>query len=158
MSLRFIFLLPALFLPKFLVGYSWNPPNGMFTESTNCRSCHSSYSLNSGSGSISLSGLPSSYTPGQTYDLSLIFSGTSLSSYGFQLAAQANMNTSGTLSAVSSDMSIDASAAEHRGASSSGIWNIQWTAPATDEGSVSFYAVGVAGNGGGKQWGLCLHG
>ena len=151
MSLRFLILLPALFLPKFLVGYSWNPPNGMFTESTNCRSCHNSYSLNSGSGSISLSGLPSSYTPGQTYDLSLIFSGTSLNSYGFQLAAQANMNTSGTLSAVSSDMSIDASAAEHRGASSSGIWNFQWTAPATDEGSVSFYAVGVAGNGGGSS-------
>ena len=63
------------------------------------------------------------------------------------------MNTSGTLSALSNDMSmsIDANAAEHRGASSSGIWNFQWTAPATDEGTVSFYAVGVAGNGGGSS-------
>ena len=44
-------------------------------------------------------------------------------------------------------MAIENGAAEHRGTSSSGVWNFQWTAPATDEGEVSFDASGVVTGG-----------
>ena len=142
----------ALFATSLLWGNSSNPPNGYHSESLNCASCHSG-NLNTGDGSINLSGLPLNYTPGQTYDLALTVSGTNSRGFGFQLFPSVNGTSGGTLTAVSSDMEIENGAAEHRGKSSSGIWNFQWTAPATDEGTVSFYASGVAtggstGNGG----------
>ena len=129
-----------------LWGNSSNPPNGYHGESQNCSSCHSG-NLNTGNGSISLTGLPSTYTPGQTYDLALTVLGTNSRGYGFQLIPKASGSTSGTLAAVSSGMAIENGAAEHRGTSISGSWNFQWTAPATDEGTVTFYASGLATGG-----------
>ena len=129
-----------------LWGNSSNPPNGYHGESQNCSSCHSG-NLNTGNGSISLTGLPSTYTPGQTYDLALTVLGTNSRGYGFQLTPKANGSTSGNLVAVSSGMAIESGSAEHRGTSIAGSWNFQWTAPATDEGTVTFYASGLATGG-----------
>ena len=145
-------ILSVLLAGSTLLGNSSNPPNGYHGESSNCASCHSG-NLNTGDGSISISGLPSTYTPGQTYDLALTVLGTNSRGYGFQFMPKVNGITSGSLTALSSDMAIESGAAEHRGTSSSGVWNFQWTAPATDEGTVTFYASGLAtggssGNGG----------
>ena len=129
-----------------LWGNSSNPPNGYHGESQNCSSCHSG-NLNTGNGSISLTGLPSTYTPGQTYDLALTVLGTNSRGYGFQLTPKANGSTSGNLAAVSSGMAIESGAVEHRGTSISGSWDFQWTAPATDEGTVTFYVSGLATGG-----------
>jgi uncharacterized repeat protein (TIGR02543 family) len=141
----------------FLVFFGWiasftlwsnssNPPKGYHGESQNCSSCHIG-NLNTGNGSISLSGLPTAYTPGQTYDLALTVLGTNSRGYGFQLIPKANGSTSGSLEAVSSGMAIESGAAEHQGTSITGSWNFQWTAPATDEGTVTFYASGLATGG-----------
>src|SRR6056300_1615808 len=89
-----------------LWGYSSNPPNGYHGESQNCSSCHSG-NLNTGNGSISLTGLPENYNPGQTYDLALTVLGTNSRGYGFQLTPKANGSTSGNLVAVSSGMAIE---------------------------------------------------
>jgi uncharacterized repeat protein (TIGR02543 family) len=125
---------------------SSNPPNGYHGETQDCSSCHNG-NLNTGNGSISLTGLPSTYTPGQTYDLALTILDTNSRGYGFQLIPKSNGNTSGSLTATTSGMAIESGAAEHRGTSISGSWNFQWTAPATDEGTVTFYASGLATGG-----------
>ena len=132
---------------KVVLANSNNPPNGYHGESINCTSCHGGNSVNSGNGGISLTGLPLHYTPGQIYDLSLIVSGTNTNGYGFQLIPKVNDNVSGSLAAISNDMAIENSSAEHRGTSSSGTWNFQWTAPATDQGTITFYASGLATGG-----------
>lgn len=140
-------LILAYSLSHSLLGNSANPNNGYHGESLSCASCHNSYALNSGDGDVSISGLPDSYFPGNTYDLSLSVTGSHSVGYGFQLIPKANGSPSGSLSAVSSGMAIESNYAEHRGASTSGVWNFQWTAPATDEGTVTFYASGVATGG-----------
>ena len=147
-SMRFFpsIILSVFFTSSFLWSNSSNPPNGYHGESNNCATCHTG-NLNTGDGSISISGLPSTYTPGQTYDLALTVLGTNSRGYGFQLIPKANGSTSGSITAVSSGMGIENGAAEHRGTSSSGSWNFQWTAPATDEGTVTFYASGLATGG-----------
>jgi uncharacterized repeat protein (TIGR02543 family) len=144
---------------QILSANSSNPPDGYHGETLNCSSCHSGSSVNSGDGGINLSGLPSNYTPGQTYDLSITVSGTQTNGYGFQLIPKANGSVSGNLSSASADLGIQSNALEHRGTSSSGIWNFQWTAPSADEGTVTFYASGIAtggssGNGGDQVYTL----
>ena len=89
-------ILSALLAGSSLLGNSSNPPNGYHGESSNCASCHSG-NLNTGDGSISISGLPSTYTPGQTYDLALTVLGTNSRGYGFQLFPKVNGITSGSL-------------------------------------------------------------
>lgn len=141
----FIFLI--FFVCTSLLSNPDNPPNGYHGESQNCAECHSGNLINSGDGSISLTGLPLTYVPGQTYDLSLTVSGTNSRGFGFQLSPKANGGTSGSITAVSGGMGIENGTAEHRGTSSSGFWNFQWTAPSTDEGTVTFYASGLATGG-----------
>ena len=119
---------------------------GIMEKVPNGTSCHTG-NLNNGDGSISISGLPLGYTPGHTYDLALTIAGTNSRGYGFQLLPKANGSVSGSLTAVSSGMEIDSGAAEHRGTSSSGVWNFQWTAPSTDVGNVTFFASGLATGG-----------
>ena len=122
-SMRFFpsIILSVFFTGSFLWSNSSNPPSGYHGESNNCATCHTG-NLNTGDGSISISGLPSTYTPGQTYDLALTVLGTNSRGYGFQLIPKANGITSGSLTALSSDMAIESGAAEHRGTSSSGSW------------------------------------
>ena len=146
--MTFFLLISLLFaLGNSLKANSSNPPSGYHGESLNCTFCHTGNSVNSGDGGISLGGLPSSYVPGQTYNLALTVSGTNSRGYGFQLSPKINGNLVGQLTAVSNDMGIESNSAEHRGPSLTGTWNFEWTAPSTDEGTVTFYASGLATGG-----------
>jgi outer membrane protein assembly factor BamB len=131
-----------------LWGNSAGPPDGNHGETQSCIQCHSGSSLNSGNGAINLSGLPSNYALGQTYNLTVAVSGTHSRGYGFQLIAKAGSTASGTLATVSSGMGISNGYAGQTSRSTSGIWNFQWTAPSTNEGNVTFYASGLATGGG----------
>ena len=116
-------------------------------------SCHDSFGVNTENGGISITGLPTSYVPGQTYDLSLTVTGTNTNGFGFQFMPKSDSGASGSLIAVSSDMGIESDAAEHRGRSSDGSWSFQWTAPSSDEGEITFYASGLATGGSSGSWG-----
>ena len=148
-----IVLILDLLLAKLAFGYSGNPPNNRYQTNLNCSSCHSGNAVNAGSGTMSITGLPIDYIPGETYDLAVIISDPSASSYGFQLAAIADGLATGSLSAVSSGMRTESGAIEHSGVSSTGSWNFRWTAPSSDQGVISFYASGVAANGNGSSSG-----
>jgi len=63
-------------------GYANNPPNrrtGAPGENL-CSGCHSTYAENSGSGILSISGLPASYDPLATYPVTVTLSQTGQSS------------------------------------------------------------------------------
>ena len=131
-----------------LSGNSSGPPDAQHGEAQNCTSCHDTSAVNSGDGSMSIAGLPSFYTPGETYNLTALVLGSHERGYGFQLIAKKGSSSIGTLTAVSSGMAIDNEYAEHTTPSSSGIWNFQWTAPMTIDGNITFYASGLATGGG----------
>lgn len=130
-----------------LFGNSTGPPDAQHGEAQNCTSCHTG-SVNSGDGAISLSGLPSNYALGQTYNLTVAVSGTHARGYGFQLIPKSGSTASGTLATVSPGMAISNGYAEHSTRSTSGTWDFQWTAPSTNEGNVTFFASGLATGGG----------
>ena len=76
--------------------------NGIFglTQTCNQAGCHDSFALNMTNGSVAISGLPSSWVPGQTYALSVTIKGPATQHiYGFQLSAvtDATNQQAGTL-------------------------------------------------------------
>lgn len=116
-----------------------------------CTQCHTSFALNSGSGSIALTGA-TSYYPGSTYTLTMTVSqSTPVSTkFGFQTIgltagnAQAGTFTTGTgtkLQTIGGRQYI-----EHNTGSTSGTWTFDWTADANSTGDVTFYFGGNASN------------
>ncbi len=98
----------------------------------------------------------SSYTPGGSYTLAFTVSAAagSPAGYGFQgLAISATNNTNaGTMTAATSSNTQISNFggrqyAEHLGINSTGIFTINWTAPAAGFGSVNLYSRGLAVNG-----------
>ena len=68
------------------LAYSSGPPDARTNapgEGT-CTACHSSFTLNSGLGALSVSGLTGSYVPGQSYDLLVELQDPAASRWGFE--------------------------------------------------------------------------
>lgn len=127
----------------------------------NCTSCHSGTPLNGGSGSVSISGLPTGgYVGGQTYAVTVTVNNTQTSASkrsGFSATALNSTNAkAGTLAVINSTTTAVNTAGGrqyvgHKSASTSvSSWTFNWTAPAAGTGTVTFYAVGNAANGSGS--------
>src|SRR4029078_89729 len=54
---------------------------------TNCTQCNTHFPVNSGTGSVAITGLPTRYAPGQQIDLTVTVSQSDAVIYGFQLTA-----------------------------------------------------------------------
>ena len=124
-------------------GYANNAPNYR-----NCTSCHSG-TVNSGNGEIIFSGLPSTYTPGETYTISLTVTGSNRQGYGFQAIAMSGNSTAGMISSNSSSVSLEKNGdyVQQSSRTASGNWVFDWLAPSSDIGSVTFSASGLATGG-----------
>lgn len=131
----------------------------------NCTNgCHSSYTINSGAGSISIScmGMPTNqYTPGQTYNMSVTVSqsGIGLFGVGVEAVVVSDTNTAGSFQitdAASTQLKYATIAGKARvnvvhtlnggATSNSKVFNFNWTAPPQGKGDVKFYFEGVAAN------------
>ena len=138
-----------------------------------CVGCHYTYDLNSGFGTVYITGLPTVYTPGQTYTGTITVADPLQQRWGFELTAIDKSMTSanvGTLDVSNPQVStrrtgttdsgysriylshywaggaaIDGS---YPGQKSSASWNFTWTAPAATAGDISFFAAGNAAEGG----------
>src|SRR5262245_21160540 len=53
----------------------------------NCTACHVSFPVNSGTGSVSIVGIPHDYIPGHQYSVSVTTSQSDATIYGFQMTA-----------------------------------------------------------------------
>jgi len=155
-----------------LFAYSSGPPSavngvlGATAQNTCAQSgCHSDFPLNSGTGSVVITGLPATWTPGQVYALTVRVSLTGAQRYGFQFTSVSNSTgaQAGTLSAASpADARVQICPggpgcfndsplqfAEHNSfANTSGTFNFRWTAPSSAAvGAVRFNVAGNAANG-----------
>ena len=140
-------------------GFAGNPPDAM-----NCTLCHYEFEVNSGDGALQLIGLPATYVPGQTYNLSVRLSDPEQKRWGFELTVQddADYNEQGGQLVVLDDVNTQLSPdgfgtgdflkhtkiGTFEGTSDGPVeWSFAWTAPDASVASVTFYAAGNAANG-----------
>jgi hypothetical protein len=165
--------IPLIGLAFIATGFNFEDPNGQAgaagspSESTCSRSgCHTGSTDNSEGGSVTVSSSNLTnweYVPGTTYNISVTVAEAGISTWGFATEIlKANGDNAGTLIAGSGTHILTANVggfsrrsvtqtSAGSGANSK-TYNFTWTAPATDVGPVTIYAVGNAANGdGGRQ-------
>ncbi len=130
---------------------------------SNCTRCHTGTANNAGSGELTISGLPASYTLGQAVTVSVKMKQANFVQYGFQVTAlddtgkqagtftvtdTARLATAvGTYNGNQRSYVTQKSAGAQPTTEGEAVWSFTWNAPATDIGKVTFYASGLAGNG-----------
>lgn len=130
-----------------------------------CRDgCHSSYALNSGSGSITLTSTNMTnweYVPGAVYHMSVTVSLPTSNLFGVGVECLTGSNTNAGTLTITDAASTQIKNATVSGASrrnvvhqlnggsgqGSKIFNFDWVAPTTNVGNVTFYFAGNASNG-----------
>lgn len=126
-----------------------------------CNTCHRTYPLDTGPGRVAIEGLPTQYTPGQTYPVTVRVADPLAKKWGFQITAidelghAAGFFQSSTLSvsALGPSQRLGRYYAQHTltgtydGSRGEVSWSLVWKAPSTDLGPVTFYAAGNAANG-----------
>lgn len=135
---------------------------GGFGEMT-CHECHWDNPLNEPGGRLALLGIPTTYTPGERYLITVDLAHPELVLGGFQLTARFDgessagvnagvLHTLSELTARAFDESGRITYVQHTKAgataASSGAarWTVEWTAP-TAGGAIIFHAAGNASNG-----------
>ena len=145
------------------------PAFGSIPAEDTCTGCHGGPALNSGPGLLKVLGLPSSYTPGQDYTVTVSLNQASRLRYGFQVTAlDATGKPAGTLTVTDTTATqsvtgmVGSFTRTYIEQTSSGYtatsanqrdWSFKWTAPATRVGKITFYAAGNAANGTGSSSG-----
>ncbi len=138
------------------MAFSGGPPAGYAgNNGVYCTSCHSSFGLNSGDGSLELSAI-TEYTPGETYSIQVSLSDPGQQRWGFQITAvDVTGGFAGTFSITdpvntqlnSGTYVNHTSAGTNFGDPNGNSWTFDWTAPAAGSGDVTFYLAGNAANG-----------
>jgi hypothetical protein len=130
-----------------------------------CTQCHTTAPLNSGSGRITIEGVPGIYEPEATYTITVRVSHPSRVRWGFQISAYTDaLETAGTFQLTDPGHTQKITAGgntyvEHNnpgtyaGQANGASWSFQWTAPAAGAGLVTFYAAGNAANNNGLDTG-----
>lgn len=148
--------------------YSGGPPAGLTHApgEGNCTQCHSGTldTTSSNIANISLSGnfTGGGYIPDSTYTMTLSYSQSGISKFGFELTCLTSTNvmagdftkTSTATNKVTTTIGgATRQYMQHSGSGNSGSgsisWTFQWTAPSSNVDSVSYYVVINAANGNG---------
>lgn len=142
---------------------STGPENGRTGApgESNCTvGCHSSFALNSGDGSYSIT-VPTSYIPGDTLDIQLNIADPGQQRWGFEITVLDNADqpvgelivTEPTRTQKSTDISTGREYIKHTalgtdaGTADVGPgWTLKWASPTVPAGDVTFYAAGNAAN------------
>ena len=141
-------ILPFIILLSIIDAYPWGPPQGYANNAPNFRNCTICHSGNvgTGDGSISFTGLPDSYTPGEIYTIGVNMSGTNSGGYGFQAIAMVGNQVAGAmaLNVNSSQIELNGDYIQQSTPSASGSWVFDWIAPESNQGDIRFSASGLA--------------
>lgn len=155
-----------------VAAYPYGPPparTGGFGEPS-CHVCHFDNAANEPGGTLSIAGVPASWTAGQRYRLTVAVRQGDLQAGGFQLASRfANAPNAGARAGTLRSLdertqvppapggAIQYASHARPGVAPSGDgrieWAIEWTAPATAGGPVVFHASALSGNGDGSPLG-----
>jgi len=142
--------------------FSSGPPTGMASNRpyyNNCTVCHSSSLVNSGTGSVVLSGVPTVFTPGATYPITVTDTEFSARRWGFELIAlRSNGSMGGTFTVTDPvntqivtasgglDYVMHTTAGTYAGLAGPRSWTVDWTAPPLADGDIAFTVSGNCAN------------
>ncbi len=146
------------------VGRTGAPALGSFPAELTCQGCHSSFSVNSGPGSLTVTGVPATYTLGQEVTVTVTLTQADRARYGFQATALDELGRkAGDLVLVAGDTRTQlangtgnyagrqyvhqTTAGFAPSGTNTGSWTFTWRAPATNVGRVTLYVSGNAANG-----------
>jgi hypothetical protein len=133
-------------------------------DEANCTACHSDFVVNSGTGGVTIAGVPANYLPNQTISITTTTSQADAVIYGFQLTAvDSRGETVGTFAIAPQtpqqlqlvDGIVGMSTRRYVEHTVDGIiptqfgsksWTFTWTAPAQRKGKIGFYMAGNAAN------------
>ena len=160
-----------------IFAFAGGPPTGatgsaIFKQpSCSQSSCHVGMVVNSPNGSLTLTGVPGSYTLGQSYDLNITINQPNQRRWGFQISARAR--TSGasvgsfqaldgfsqlqTLGTPAIQYMAHTGAGTRAGTAGPVTFQIRWNAPATNAGEVVFSVAGNAANNDNNNTGDFIH-
>ncbi|MEO6654969.1 MAG: choice-of-anchor V domain-containing protein [Pyrinomonadaceae bacterium] len=132
----------------------------------NCTACHISFPVNSGAGSVQISGVPASYFPNQPIQVTVTTSEVGALAYGFQITAidGTGVERGNVTLPVQNPPKMQIvdnlvggllrSYVEHTedglftmGQFGSNSWTFTWTAPPQSAGEIVFYAAGNGADG-----------
>ena len=126
--------------------------------------CHDDNSVNAGTASLTIdAGTMTKYAPGQTYPIKVRITDPSVTRFGFQILALANSNNSniGTFQITDSQrtqmVQNESKLLDRRYVTytfngtdavsdGTGEWTVNWKAPSSNVGPITFYASGVSAN------------
>jgi hypothetical protein len=131
---------------------------------TNCTACHADFVVNSGSGNVTLSGIPANYLPGQQIPITVTVNQEDGVVYGFQLTAIDKDGARVGSYALPQEMPptmqlmtgiVNGEERRYLSHTINGItptkfgtksWTVTWTAPPQRVGKLGFYVAGNAAN------------
>lgn len=140
--------------PRFLADAAGPPDFG------NCYQCHEDNETNTGDGGVGLAGVPTEYTPGQTYRLTVTLADPDALIWAFELVATddaGNQIGSFSLFDPNTEMGFsDGRQYPRSGQNATGTfsgtpdgpvsWQVDWMAPAAGRGTAFFYMAALAGD------------
>ncbi|GEM_PF-1498457 len=160
-----------LFVERQRTSASADGPSASHTDAPgedNCTSCHTSYPVNTGGGSVTITGLPHDYLPNQQIPLIVTTAHMNAVNYGFQMTAIDQLGrTVGTFTLPTQvppkTQTVNGvvnnqnrTYVEHTrdglftpGVFNSNTWTFTWNAPAQRVGKIRFYVAGNGSNGDG---------
>ena len=154
----------VLLVPVLALAYSTGPPDGRTGapgEQTCYNGCHSTFPLNSGDGSLSISG-PDFFLAGETYTITVEISDPGQMRWGFEFTPldQGSITitdaTNTQMSSFGGNTYVKhTSTGTHAGTPNGPVsWSFDWTAPSADPPStITFYAAGNGANNNGANTG-----
>ena len=153
-------LLLLLLSASLALAWSSGPPDGRTGApgEGNCTACHTTFPLDSGSGSFDIATGSSNYNPDEVYTVVVELSDPDASRWGFELTFIDNEGfAAGTLSNVDGNTQVttasgrdygkQTSTGTFNGQVASATWMMQWIAPAAGAGTIELYGMGNASNG-----------
>jgi large repetitive protein len=172
-SIKLVILSAIIFSWATIVfAFSFGPPasNTGAPGEFNCSSCHIGSAINTGGGSVAITGLPQSYEPGKQYNVTVTVSKSDRSRWGFQITALRDDNnsaagtfrvtdsnrtqlTTGSVSGGTRTYVQHTATGTQQGRQGSASFDFAWTAPSSSVGSITFYAAGNAANNNGASSG-----
>lgn len=136
--------------------------------------CHTGSTINSGGGALTVTGVPTNYTPNQEVDITVTLIQAGRIRFGFEAtviddqgraAGTLSITESGRTQLISNPVggnlrqyiqhSFNGTSAN--GGSNQGRWTFHWKAPAQSVGRVTFYVAGNAANNNGSQSGDLIY-
>lgn len=150
-----------LVLPVLVYGFSSGPPNGVTGapgEGT-CVDCHSDFPLNSGPGSLVITG-PPAFEPGVTYPITVTLAQNGQSRWGFEFSPL-DVGSCTITDPATTQLDVEGgntyvkhtSEGTYEGNPGPAMWSFDWTAPVDPPQEITFYAAGNAANGNGSTSG-----